>query len=157
VAFASAKAMLHKSSAAKNVPGMNLLYLAGSLIGVAMIVGLNLVLFGRAKPALGNIQDLGGRIATDVPGFRAGNGIVGKDGSIALVTDSAGCSIFLIKAFGDRVVTRKLSHGVLRDVSADGSTLLLKLKDFTLPKARIVLKSETVARDWEARLKTLAV
>jgi hypothetical protein len=148
--------MLHKSAAAKTVPGMNLLYLAGSLIGVAMIVGLNLVLFGRAKPALGNLQNLGARIAADIPGFRAGSGIVGNDGSTALVTDSADGTIFLIKAFGDRVVTRRLSRGVVRGVSTDGSTLSLRLKDFTWPRARIALDSEAAARDWEARLKTMA-
>jgi hypothetical protein len=136
---------------------MNLLYLAGSLIGVAMIVGLNLVLFGRAKPALGNVQAVATRIAADIPGFRAGGGIIGNDGATALVTDSADSTIFLIKAFGDRVVTRKLSRGVLRGVSADGSTLSLRLKDFTWPKARIALGSEAIARDWEVRLKKLTV
>ncbi len=135
---------------------MNLLYLAGSLIGVAMIVGLNLVLFGRAKPALGNLQKFGALIAADMPGFRAGSGIVGDDGATALVTDSTDGTIFLIKALGDRLVTRRLSRGVLRGVSANGSTLSLRLKDFTLPKARIVLDSEAAAQDWEARLKTLA-
>ena len=135
---------------------MNLFYLAGSMIGVAMIVGLNLVLFGRAKPDLGNVQDVGARIAADIPGFRAGSGIVGNDGAMALVTDSADNTIFLIKAFGDRFVTRKLSCGVIRSVTADGLTLSLRLKDFTLPMARIVLDSESVAREWEARLKALA-
>lgn len=134
---------------------MNLLYLAGSLIGVAMIVGLNLVLFGRAKPALGNLQDLGARIAADVPGFRAGSGIVGNDGSTALVIDGTDSTIFLIKGLGDRAVTRKLSRGMVRGVSADGSTLSLRLRDFTLPKARIALESDATARDWEARLKSL--
>jgi hypothetical protein len=135
---------------------MNLLYLAGSLIGVAMIVGLNLVLFGRAKFALGSVRDIGTRIAADLPGFRAGSGIVGNDGATALVTDSADSTIFLVKAFGDRLVTRKLSRGVVRDVSANGSMLSLRLKDFTLPNARIALESEAAAQDWEARLKALA-
>ena len=135
---------------------MNLLYLAGSLIGVAMIVGLNLLLFGRTKPALGNVQGIGTRIAADMPGFRAGSGIVGDDGATALVTDSTDGTIFLVKGFGDRLVTRKLSRGVVRGVSASGSMLSLRLKDFTLPKARIVLDSEAVAQDWEARLKALA-
>ena len=148
--------MLHKSGGAENVFGMNLLYLAGSLIGVAMIVGFNLVLFGRAKPALGNIQDLGTRIAADIPGFRAECGIIGNDGSVALVTDGADSTIFLIKALGDRLVTRRLSRGLLQAVSTDGSTLSLWLKDFTLPRARIALESEAAARDWEARLKKLA-
>ncbi len=135
---------------------MNLLYLAGSLIGVAMIVGLNLLLFGRTKPALGNVQDIGARIAADMPGFRTGSGIVGDDGATALVTDSTDSAIFLVKAFGDRLVTRRLSRGVVRAVTADGSTLALRLKDFTLPKARIALDSEATAQEWEARLKALA-
>jgi hypothetical protein len=154
--FASIKAMLHKSGAAKYVPGMNLLYLAGSLIGVAMIVGLNLVLFGRPKPALGNLQKLGALIAADIPGFNAGGGIIGNDGSVALVTDGADNTIFLIKALGDRVVTRKLSRGALRAVSTDGSTLSLQLRDYTLPTAQIALDSEATARDWESRLNALA-
>ena len=136
---------------------MNLLYLAGSLISVAMIVGLNLVLFGRAKSALDSLADLGALIAADIPGFRAGGGIIGNDGSTALVTDGADSAIFLIKALGDRVVMRKLSRGVVRSVSADGSTLSLQLKDFTWPKARIALDSEAKAQDWEARLKNLAI
>jgi len=148
--------MRHKSAAAKYVLGMNLLYLAGSLIGVAMIVGLNLLLFGRAKPALGSIQSLGVRIAADIPGFRAGSGVVGNDGATALVTDDADSTVFLVKAFGDRLVMRKLSRGVVRGVSANGLMLSLRLKDFTLPKARIALESEAAARDWEARLKRLA-
>jgi len=156
IGFAPAKAMRHKSAAAKTVLGMNLLYLAGSLIGVAMIVGLNLLLFGRAKPALGSIQSLGVRIAADIPGFRAGSGIVGNDGAAALVTDDADSTVFLVKAFGDRLVMRKLSRGVVRGVSANGLMLSLRLKDFTLPKARIALESEAAARDWEARLKRLA-
>jgi len=74
---------------------------------------------------------------------------------MALVTDNTDSTIFLIKALGDRLVTRKLSRGVVRSVSADGSTLSLRLKDFTLPKARLVLDNETLARDWEARLKVM--
>ena len=93
---------------------MNFVYLVGSLIGVALIVGLNVALFGRAKPVLGNLQDLGARIAADIPGFRAGRGVVGNDGAAALIEDEAGAAIFLVRAFGDRIVTRKLSHGALR-------------------------------------------
>jgi len=116
----------------------------------------NSLLFGRAKPALGSIQSLGVRIAADIPGFRAGSGVVGNDGATALVTDDADSTVFLVKAFGDRLVMRKLSRGVVRGVSANGLMLSLRLKDFTLPKARIALESEAAARDWEARLKRLA-
>jgi hypothetical protein len=132
---------------------MNLAYLAGSLIGVALIVGLNVALFGRAKPALGNLQDLGSRIAADIPGFRAGRGVVGNDGAAALVEDEGGTTIFLVGALGDRIVTRKLSRAALRRVARDGSALLLQLRDFTCPKARIELADEDAARAWEARLK----
>jgi hypothetical protein len=135
---------------------MNLVYLVGSLIGVALIVGLNVALFGRAKPVLGNLQDLGARIAADIPGFRAGRGVVGNDGATALIEDEKGATIFLIRAFGNRIVTRKLSRGVLRQVVTDGSALSLQLKDFTFPKARIVLNDHDAARAWEARLKQAA-
>ncbi len=135
---------------------MNFVYLVGSLIGVALIVGLNVALFGRAKPVLGNLQDLGARIAADIPGFRAGRGVVGNDGAAALIEDEAGAAIFLVRAFGDRIVTRKLSYGALRRAARDGSALSLQLRDFAFPRARIVLDDDDVARAWEARLKQAA-
>ena len=145
--------MRHKSGAAKTRVEMNLVYLVGSLIGVGLIVGLSVALFGRAKHTLGNLHDLGLRIAADIPGFRAGRGVVGNDGATALIEDEADAAIFLVSAFGDRIVTRKLSRSVLRRVAMEGSALSLQIEDFTFPKARIVLDDHDAALAWESRLK----
>jgi hypothetical protein len=148
--------MRHKSAAAKMRAEMNLVYFLGSLIGVALIVGLNVALFGRAKPILGNLQDLGSLIAADVPGFRAGCGVVGSDGAAALVEDEGSAAIFLVGAIGDRIVTRKLSPATLHRMARDGSVLSLQLRDFAFPKTRITLADNDAARAWEARLKQAA-
>jgi len=135
---------------------MNFLYLAGSLAGIALIVGLNLILFGRAKPVLGSVPDIAARLAADVPGFRAGRGVTASSGDTALIEDEASGAIFLVKALGDRVVTRKLSRVSLGEVRAVGSTLALRLRDFAFRGAVLSLPDERASREWEKRLKQVA-
>ena len=135
---------------------MNLLYLAGSLVGVSLIVGLNLLLFGRTKPALGSLADIAARLAADVPGFRAGAGLVADDGSTALIEDATTGTLFLAKAIGDRVVTRKVSRSMLRGIAVDGSTLRLQLGDFTFRDATLAFTDSDALRGWEMRLREAA-
>jgi hypothetical protein len=135
---------------------MNLLYLSGSLIGVSLIVGLNLLLFGRTKPALGNLAEIAARLAADVPGFRPGMSVIANDGDTALIEDRTSGTLFLVKAVGDRIVTRRVSHGTLRGVAVEGSALRLQLRDFTFANARLALADAEALRTWEARLKKAA-
>jgi hypothetical protein len=135
---------------------MNLLYLAGSLIGVSLIVGLNLLLFGRTRPRLGSLADIAARLAADVPGFRSGSGVIATGCDTALIEDAATHTLFLVKAVGDRMVTRKLSRGALRGVTVDGAVLRLRLKDFSFPNATLALADADASRSWEARLNGAA-
>ena len=120
-----------------------------SLGEVALMVGLCLLLFGRA-PAPGT-QAFDARLAADVPRVRAGRRAVSGDGRAALVEDARDGAIYLAVARGDGVVTRKLSRRTR--VSRDGERLTLGLQDFTLERAQLMLAD---ASDWEARLKALA-
>lgn len=132
---------------------MTVLYLAGSLAGIALLVGLNLILFGRARPALGGLDQIATRLAREIPGFRAGRYVVGVDGRSALVENAANRSVLFVEAFGDGVVTRKLTPDLLANVGRLGAQLSLDLSDFTLPRATLIAADEKEARDWEARLK----
>ena len=132
---------------------MSVIYLAASLGGIALLVGLNFLLFGRARPDVGSEQDIAKRLAREIPGFRAGRSVVGTDGRAALIENAANRSVFLVEAIGDGIVTRQISRGLLSSVGRLGERLSLELRDFTFPRATIWAPSDGLAREWESRLK----
>jgi hypothetical protein len=132
---------------------MSWIYLAGSLGGIALLVGFNLLLFGRVRAQLGTAQEIAARLAKEIPGFRAGRAIVGADGRSAVIENASNRGLYLVEAMGDAVVTRQLSHGLLANVGRLGEKLSLELRDFTFPRGTLVADSESLAREWEARLK----
>ncbi|HEY2071000.1 MAG TPA: hypothetical protein VGG48_15700 [Rhizomicrobium sp.] len=129
---------------------MNLFYFIGSVAGIAVLVGLNVLLFGRRTSAL-DLAALERRLALDHPGFRAGDGVVA--GGAALIEDRADGGLYLVRAGGAYPVARKLSHGSVRRLVRNGSRLDLRFADFTFPCARLAFASEVEAGDWEVRLK----
>ncbi|HUO92350.1 MAG TPA: hypothetical protein VMU22_05475 [Rhizomicrobium sp.] len=132
---------------------MPVLYLAGSLAGIAMLVGLNFLLFGRVRPEVGTVDSITQRLMRDIPGFRPGRTIIGADRRVAVIENAATRTLVLVEAIGDSLVTRQLTQGFLANVGRLGARLSLELRDFTYPRAVLVAPSERVARDWEARLK----
>ncbi|MBV9989957.1 MAG: hypothetical protein JOZ72_01575 [Alphaproteobacteria bacterium] len=125
-----------------------LLYLAGSLIGVAAIVALAGWLFGWRDAAL-DAERVAQALAREVPGFRAGR--ASPDTRAVLIEDARDGAVYLAVARGDGLVTRKLARGL--GVARDGGTLTIRLRDFTLRRAHLQLAD---ADYWEARLKGLA-
>lgn len=132
---------------------MSWIYLAGSLGGIALLVGFNLLLFGRVRPQVGTVQKIAARLATEIPGFRMGRALVSADGSSAVIENAANRSLYLVEAMGDDVVTRQLSKSLLANVGRLGDKLSLELRDFAFPRATVIAASESLAREWEARLK----
>lgn len=132
---------------------MIVLYLVGSFAGIALLVLLNLALFGRARPAVGTAEQLAAHLAREIPGFRAGRFALDRDGRAALVENVADRSIVLVDALGDGLVTRRLGGAVLSQVQREEARLSLTLRDFTLPRVALGLESDAVARDWEHLLK----
>ena len=132
---------------------MSLIYLAGSLVGIALLVGFNFLLFGRAHPEVGSAETIATRLAREIPGFRAGRAIIGADGRAAVIENAANRSLYLVEAMGDGIVTRQLTRGLLANVGRLGERLSLELRDFTFPRATLLAPSESLAREWEARLK----
>jgi len=132
---------------------MPFLYLAGSLGGIALLVGLNHLLFGQALSRVGGKDEVAARLAREIPGFRPGPCLIGADGRAALIENVTNRSLLLVEAQGDDVVTRKLTRELVASVGRLGARLSLELADFTFPRATILAGSENQAREWEARLK----
>ncbi|MGN6517429.1 MAG: hypothetical protein ACTHLR_16515 [Rhizomicrobium sp.] len=126
-----------------------LLYLAASVVGIAAMVGLCLMLFGREVVKL-DTRSAAARLAWDVPGFRLGHSALSADARSAILENAGDGSLWLVTARGSDFVTRRLSR---RDVTArDGAVLALRFADLTFPRAVIAFHDEGVARDWELRM-----
>ncbi len=132
-----------------------LLYLLGSLAGVAALVGFCALLFGRDTARV-DAPAAEAALRADIPGFRAGAVALSADGEAALVEDAHDGASYLVIARGRGLVTRKLSRGFVRDARRDGAALNLRLSDFTFPKARLVFAQEAAALEWESRFARLA-
>jgi hypothetical protein len=126
-----------------------LLYLLGSVAGIALMVGVNVALFGRRTGAL-DLAALQARLALDNPGFRSGEAVVA--GRTALVENAADGALYLARASGDTFVTRKLSRGSVKRITRSGASLDLRFADFTFPRARLAFANEDDAGAWHARI-----
>jgi hypothetical protein len=119
-----------------------------SVAGIAVMTGLCRFLFGGRTTPLGDAGALAGRLARDIPGFRAGRAALNRDARSALIENVRDGQIYLAVVRGDDLVTRKLGPGL--DIARDGTRLVLTLDDFTLPRAELELAD---ASEWESRLK----
>jgi hypothetical protein len=131
---------------------MDLLYLLGSVAGIAVLVGLNVLLFGHRAGAL-DMAALERRLALDHPGFRASVAALSADARAGLIQNEADGTLYLARIGGDKLVTRKLARGSVRALRRDGASLDLRFADFTFPRARLAFADAGEAGDWEARIR----
>jgi hypothetical protein len=122
-----------------------------SVAGIALMVGLCRVLFGRGGAMRTTSEAITQSLTRDVPGFRAGRMALSGDAYSALIENLEDGHIYLAVRRGDDLVMRKLARGL--GVVRDGAHLRLALNDFTLPSADLDLAD---AAGWEIRLKGLA-
>ena len=132
---------------------MNLIYLLGSLAGVGLLVGLNVLLMGRAKRRVDSDAAIA-LLARELPGFRARAAVSARDGAAALIEDETG-GVYLVAGAGADLVSRKLAPASLKALVRDGVTLRLSLRDLTFPRATLHLGDDATARDWQERLAPL--
>ena len=125
-----------------------LLYLAGSLLGVAAIVALAAWLFGWRDASL-DAERAVEALARDVPDVQAGR--TSSDARAALIENARDGSVYLAVTQGDGLVTRKLSKGIA--VARDRTQLSIDPRDFACRRARLDIAD---AEYWETRLKGLA-
>lgn len=135
---------------------MNWIYLAGSLGGIALMVGLAVVLFGVSGAKIASAADAIRRLKDEIAGFRAGDIAFDAGQHAALIENTRDGVVHLVVARGDGLVVRPLRHGILKRALRTGATLTLRLSDFTLPRAKLTLPDEAAAALWEARLAARA-
>ena len=131
---------------------MNLLYLFGSLAGVALLVLLCAALFGTKNARIAGPRNLEAYVAQISPGFRARSMALGADAKAALAENDVDGTIHLVVACGDGLVSRKLTPELLKAITRNGAVLSLRLSDFTLPHADIVFTDPAAAMLWEKKL-----
>ena len=128
-----------------------LLQLLISVAGIALMVGLCRLLFGAGETFLRDIGAVVAKLAHDVPGFRAGQAAISRDGCSVLIENIADGEVYLAVMRGDNLVTRKLARGT--GIVRVGNRLEMRFDDFTLRAARLELAD---APAWEMKLKGLA-
>lgn len=129
---------------------MNALYLLSSILGIGFLVGLNLLLMGRTRARL-DLAAASALLAAEHPGFRAGDAVMTAAADAALIEDREG-ALYLVMALGDRMVSRKLSRKEVVSLARSGRMLTLGFRDFTFPRARLALRDDAEAEDWQRRL-----
>lgn len=134
---------------------MNLLYLTGSLAGVGMLVLLSVALFGLKGARIASAQNLEAYLARTLPVFRARSMALASDEKAGLAENDVDGTIHLVVTRGDAMVARKLSRSLLRDIRRHGTTLSLRLADFTLPRADLDFVDSATALHWERKLWAL--
>ena len=134
---------------------MDLLYLTGSLVGIGLLVLLSVALFGLQSVRIGSVQNLEAYLAGTLPVFRARSMVLDSAANAALAENDIDGTIYLVVAYGDAMVSRKLSQSLLRDVSRQEARLSLRLADFSLPRADLNFADSTTALLWEKKLWAL--
>ncbi|MGA7710472.1 MAG: hypothetical protein WCA81_01110 [Rhizomicrobium sp.] len=134
---------------------MDLLYLTGSLVGIGLLVLLSVALFGLQSVRIGSVQNLEAYLAGTLPVFRARSMVLDSAAKAALAENDVDGTIYLVVAYGDAMVSRKLSQSLLRDVSRQEARLSLRLADFSLPRADLNFADSTTALLWEKKLWAL--
>ncbi|MCC5996251.1 MAG: hypothetical protein JJU18_07785 [Oceanicaulis sp.] len=134
-----------------------ILILFGSALAVSLVVALNAFLGGWTPSALDNAESAAEALERDVLGFQAGDAAVASsDKRAALVMETGGERLGLALASGASVVSRALRPGEVRSAHTDGARLVIKLDDFTLPRAELTLSSEDEAGRWAERVNQFA-
>ncbi|WP_417491771.1 hypothetical protein [Maricaulis sp.] len=128
----------------------------GSFAGISAMVALN-VLLRLGKPArIASLDEAIEQLDTDAIGFRAGNGVLADDGSAALVEESGGRRIGLLKSKGDKFVIRYIEPGLVRAARlADDARLTVRLNDFTFPPFTMAFADAGEARFWADKLNAM--
>lgn len=131
---------------------MNVVAFAVLLASFAVIIGVNVLVFGRRRRTLGPAA-IEAAIAAQVPDFRCGPIVLAVDGGGALAQSSVDGAIYLVAVLGRGFVTRRLRKELLRAVRRDGARLTIWLADFAFPRARLLLANERLAREWQERMR----
>lgn len=115
--------------------------LAISLVGVAILVGLARLIFGKIEPSL-DVAKAAERLSFDEPDFEPIDWLLDENAKAALARNSAG-EIAIVAAHGDGLVTRRAGAGRVQAEYRDGG-LTVDPIDHTMRRTRFAADRETV-------------
>lgn len=130
--------------------GNLLIDLAVSFVGVAILVGVSYLL-GAMRSAIVTDRTAAERLEFDEPDFRAGEWLIGADGKSAAALSVDGAETALVFAVGDRLASRRFRHGAV-GIERVGATVIFRMGELSLPKARLEAADEDAAEQWVLRL-----
>ena len=140
---------------------MDPLVLIGSILGVALIVGANLLVGGWQPLELATPAQVVDRLRQAYLDIEPAEVVLATDRRAALVADASSRAIGLLVVRGDSVVPRLLREGdvvsasIERDRRSAGSVVSIALADFSLKQAMIRVDDAQTAQRWAARLERL--
>lgn len=135
---------------------LELIFLAGSILGIAAMVFINSRLSIWTPARLEDLDDARQRLDTDAVGFDAGQGVMDREGRGALVEHADNSQIGLLTARGDTIVIRYLTPGSVRAAKLDGEGgMRISLEDFTFAPVRLDLEDTDTARFWADKLNAM--
>ncbi|WP_152417356.1 hypothetical protein [Sandarakinorhabdus sp. AAP62] len=124
---------------------MGLLLFSG--IGVAVLVLLTWIMGFARRPVLADAALAARLVAEALPGFRAIETALSRDGSGALVAGQDG-RVALVRPFGDKFVVRPLKAPI---VARAGGLLRVRPDEAMFPETALDL-GEAAALHWASRL-----
>lgn len=131
----------------------DLLALIGAAFGIGLIILLNMAL-GWTRLRLNTEDEAQRFLKRDVMGFKVGSEqVLTPDRCGYLCLEAGGERIGLVLARGGNAVVRALRPGEVRSAQVTGTTLILTLFDYTLPRAVLELGRDGRAADWASRLQ----
>ncbi len=91
------------------------------------------------------------RLAEDAPQFVPSEIVLAADGAAGLAADADGTSLMLVFIAGDKVVTRRLGRGEVRQAGATQGVLTIDTGDFAHRRFALDLGADAAER-WAGRL-----
>ncbi|MCW5725509.1 MAG: hypothetical protein KIS81_11220 [Maricaulaceae bacterium] len=130
--------------------------LAGSALAISALVALNHFLGGWKPARIESLDQAVARLDADFTGFTASGGVVCADGAGALVEEAGTGHLALVLTRGEDWITRRIGPAELQSAEAGGDgVLIIRLCDFTLPKARLAFSEAEEAQRWAERLNAM--
>lgn len=133
---------------------MQILILAGSLVAVLILIGLNRLLGGWRDAQMPTDDHAARRYLTDFFDDQIGAILRSSDGKAAILSLKDPDALGLVFAMGDRLVTRRLTKGSLARVDwQPPDKLKLRLRDYSGRPVTMLIATEQ--QDWLKRLQAL--
>lgn len=128
----------------------------GSVLAVGLLILLNYWIGGWRKARLASTHEARARYHEDFWHDKLEDVLLSKDGRTALIALTDESAVGLVHAMGDRFITRRLGPDSFKTVGLEnGHTLILRLRDFSLPQVHIIYSDVTDITAWHDRLSRL--